>query len=169
LSAYLIVFGAAVRADGSPSGSLLRRVQGALEFARTVVNPKFIATGGVGHYGPAEAVVIRELLMRGGIRQEDILLEDRARDTLDSIEFCHAILAGRGDVDVVVPCTSPYHIPRCVVLFRIMGYETRVPPMPSDRPHLALLKWMIYALKECIVLPYDALLLLFRHRIRGMR
>ena len=152
-----------MRADGSPSGSLARRVKGAVAFARTVANPKFIATGGIGCHGPAEAVVIRELLMRSGIGQQDILLEDQARDTLDSIEFCHAILAGRTDIEVVVPCTSSYHIPRCVVLFRMLGYTTRMPPMPVDRLYLAFPKWLIYVIKECIALPYDALLLLVRH------
>lgn len=162
MSVYLIIFGAAVRADGSPSGSLARRVDGALTLARTVANPKFIATGGVGRHGPAEAVVIRELLMRGGIRQEDVLLEDQARDTLDSIEFCDAILAECTDVEVVVPCTSTYHIPRCAMLLRMLGYTIRIPPMPADRSHLSLPKWLLYVIKECVALPYDALLLFLR-------
>src|ERR1019366_8269193 len=127
MSAYLIILGAAVRADGSPSGSLARRVEGALAFAQTTRAPKFIPTGGVGRYGPAEAEVIQELLMRGGIRQEDITLEDRAQNTLESVEYCHAILSARSDVDIIVPCTSTYHIPRCAVLFRILGYKVRMP------------------------------------------
>jgi uncharacterized SAM-binding protein YcdF (DUF218 family) len=163
VSVYLIIFGAAVHADGSPSGSLARRVEGAIAFARTVAKPKFIATGGIGRYGPAEAVVIRELLMRSGIGQQDILLEDQARDTLDSIEFCHAILVGCDDVEVVVPCTSTYHIPRCALLFRMLGYAIRIPPMPSDQPHLPWPKRLIYVIKECVAVPYDALLLSVRH------
>jgi uncharacterized SAM-binding protein YcdF (DUF218 family) len=163
VSVYLIIFGAAVRADGSPSGSLARRVEGAVAFARTVANPKFIATGGVGRHGPAEAVVIRELLMRDGIGQQDILLEDRARDTLDSIELCDAILAKCTDVEVVVPCTSTYHIPRCAMLLRMLGYTIRIAPMPADQPHLSLPKWLFYVIKECVALPYDALVLFLRH------
>lgn len=72
---YLVILGAAVRQDGTPSGSLSRRVEGALAFARSVGCAKFLATGGVGRHGPAEALVIRQLLRAGGIRDEDILVE----------------------------------------------------------------------------------------------
>ena len=165
VAAYLVIFGAAVRADGSPSGSLVRRVEGALAFARTIANARFIATGGIGRHGPAEAVVIRDLLMRGGIAEPDIFLEDKAHDTLDSIERCHAILAQHADVELVVPCTSRYHQPRCAALFSLLGYAVRVPPMPAERPQLPLLKWVLYMMKEFVALPYDAVLLLIRHRV----
>src|SRR5215469_3733680 len=169
MSAYLIIFGAAVRADGSPSGSLARRVEGALGFARTIRAPKFIPTGGLGKNGPTEAEVMRELLMSDGVRQEDIILEDRARNTLESAEYCHAILSARKDVEVIVPCTSRYHIPRCALLLRILGYKVRVPKMPMDRPYLPLAKWILYVTKEFIALPRDAVVLFFRYRFCSRR
>lgn len=169
LSTYIIIFGAAVRANGTPSGSLVRRVQGALAFAQTVRDPKYVATGGVGRYGPAEASVMQEMLLRDGVRSEDIILENRARDTMDSVRFCDVILRTRGDVDKVVPCTSRYHLPRCALLFRMLGYKVRVPEMPTDRPHLPLKKWLFFLLKEFVSLPYDAFLMIptswsVRHR-----
>ncbi len=169
VSAYLIIFGAAVRDDGSPSGSLLRRVEGAVAFSRTIANPKFIPTGGVGRHGPSEAVVIRDLLVHKGIKPQDILLEDRARDTLESIKYCDAILMSCDDLEVVVPCTSRYHIPRCALLFRMLGYTVRIPHMPADLPQLPLRKWIFFVLKEFIALPYDALLLLFEDRRARVR
>lgn len=169
MSVYLIIFGAAVRPDGSPSGSLTRRVDGAIAFARTISRPMFIATGGVGRYGPAEAVVIRDLLLQSGVRADDILLEIHARDTLESIEFCGAILAGCDDVEFVVPCTSRYHIPRCALLIRLLGYRVKIPIMPPDRRYIGVMKWVTYVLKELIALPYDACLLLMRRAVRVMR
>ena len=164
MSVYLVIFGAAVRADGSPSGSLQRRVDGALAFARTVANPRFIPTGGIGRHGPSEAMVIRDLLMRNDIQPQDILLEDKASDTLESIEYCNAILVRCADIDAVVPCTSRYHIPRCALLFRLLGYKVLIPQMPDDRPQLPLRKWIYFVLKEFISLPYDAVLLLLKGR-----
>lgn len=155
-----------MRADGSPSGSLTRRAEGAIAYARTVANPKFIATGAVGRYGRAEAVVIRDLLMRDGIPKHDILLEDQARSTLDSVEFCDAILVRCTDVEAVVPCTSPYHIPRCALLFRLLGYKIQIASMPGDLPDLPLTKWLSYVIKEFAALPFDVLLLLLRHGVR---
>ena len=159
MSTYLIIFGAAVRADGTPSGTLARRVQGALAFAQKLASPKFITTGGVGRHGPAEALVMRDMLMHHGVSPDDIIVEDKARDTMDSVRLCDFILKARGDVGEVVPCTSRYHIPRCALLFRMIGYTVRVPQMPADRPHLAMRKWLLFVLKEFISLPYDALLL----------
>jgi uncharacterized SAM-binding protein YcdF (DUF218 family) len=162
LATYLIIFGAAVRADGSPSGSLRRRVEGALASAPAFADARFIVTGGVGRKGPAEAVVMRDLLMQGGISSEHILLEKQAKDTLESIELCGKILAGLDDVERVMPCTSRYHIPRCAVLLRLLGYRVAIPRMPADRPHLGLRKWLTYVLKEFLALPYDVMLLLLR-------
>ena len=161
MSVYLIIFGAAVRADGSPSGSLQRRVEGALANARTIGDPMFIPTGGVGRFGPAEAVVMQQMLLQAGVEPQKIIIEATAQDTLQSIAFCHAILCRQNDVETVIPCTSRYHIPRCALLLRMLGYKVRIPVMPADRPHLPLRKWISFILKEFLALPYDALLLLF--------
>jgi len=167
LAHYLVIFGAAVRADGTPGGSLSRRVEGALAFARGAGSAKFLATGGVGRYGPAEALVVRDLLRSRGVRDEHILVEDRATDTLESIVNCDAILRTREDVELVFPCTSRYHVARCALLFRLLGYRVRWPSMPADRRHIGMWKWLAYGLKEVVVTPYDALLLL--SRLPGLR
>jgi uncharacterized SAM-binding protein YcdF (DUF218 family) len=163
MAVYLIIFGAAVRADGSASGSLQRRVEGALANAEAIADAKFIPTGGLGRYAPPEAVVMERLLLQNDVKPENIFLEDKAHDTLESIRYSHAILAACDDVDAVIPCTSPYHIPRCALLLRMLGYKVRIPEMPADRPHLALRKWIVFVLKEFLALPYDALLLLLKH------
>ena len=160
MAVYLVIFGAAVREDLTPSGSLERRVRVALAFASGLTRPMFLGTGGVGRYGPSEASVIRDLLLRAGVPAERILVEDRARDTLESVRNCDSILAGRGDVECVAPCTSLYHVPRCALLFRLLGYRVRIPPTQDDRSHLGLRKWLYFILKEVVALPYDAVLLL---------
>jgi uncharacterized SAM-binding protein YcdF (DUF218 family) len=159
---YLVIFGAAVRADGTPSGSLLRRVEGALAIARGVPNRIFLATGGVGRHGPAEASVIRRLLLAAAVKADEILIEDQAKDTLQSVLFCDRILRRRPDVDLLIPCSSRYHNLRCALLFRMLRYRVEIRSMPKERPHLPLWKWLLYVLKEAIALPYDAALLLFR-------
>ncbi|MBL8773483.1 MAG: YdcF family protein [Phenylobacterium sp.] len=165
MAAYLVIFGAAVKADGQPSGTLRRRVEGALAIGRDLPDPVYLPTGGQGRHGPAEAAIMRDLLLAGGAPADRIVVEDRARDTLESVERCHALLAARGDAQAVIPCTSRYHIPRCALLFRILGYPVRTFPMPADRPHVGWRKWLTYVAKECLALPYDAVLLLSRrHR-----
>ncbi len=165
VSTCFVIFGAAIRPDGTASGSLARRVEGALRLADEAPARMFLATGGVGRYGAAEAHVIRDLLVAAGVDGREILVEDQAADTLESVRFCDGILRLRSDIDLLVPCTSRYHVPRCALLFRLLGYRVRVGRMPADLPYLGWRKWTAYVLKECLVLPYDALLLLLRTRI----
>jgi uncharacterized SAM-binding protein YcdF (DUF218 family) len=162
LTDYFIIFGAAVLPDGRPSGFLLRRVQGALDAARCIPDRIFIATGGVGRHGPSEASIIRDLLVKGGVEPNEILIEDRACDTLQSALFCDEILRRQRNVAQIVPCSSNFHIPRCALLLRILGYRSRIIDMPADRPHVAITRWSAYMLKELIATPYDAAMLLLR-------
>jgi uncharacterized SAM-binding protein YcdF (DUF218 family) len=162
LTDYFIIFGAAVLPNGRPSGFLLRRVQGALDAARDTPDRMFLATGGVGRYGPAEATIMRDLLLEGGVEPHEIVVEDQARDTLQSVLFCDEILRGRSHIHRIIPCSSNFHIPRCALLLRILGYRISLVDMPYDRPHVAMGQWLLYVLKEIIATPYDAGLLLLR-------
>lgn len=166
MSVYLVIFGAAVRPDGTPSGSLSRRVEGALAIAREIPNAMFLATGGVGRYGPSEATIIRGLLVAAGTDPGHILIEDHAKDTLQSVLLCDRILRSRLDIELLIPCSSGYHNMRCALLFRMLGYRVEVRPMPKDRPHLPRWKWLLYIVKEAIALPYDAALLMCRRAWR---
>ena len=157
-----MIFGAAVGADGTPSGSLSRRVTGALALARGIPSRIFLATGGVGRHGPSEASVVRDLLLVAGVPPDDIVIEDKATDTLQSVLFCHAILRGRNDVSLLVPCSSGYHNFRCGLLFGMLGYRVRIERMPPELEKLGLWKWSRYVAKEILAVPYDATLLLVR-------
>ena len=163
---YIVIFGAAVRADGSPSGSLLRRCQTALcHGGLGALGPFYLPTGGVGRHGPAEALVMRDWLLLQGVAESRIVLECEARDTLQSVRLCSRILQRRGDADSVQVATSDYHGPRCALLFRIAGFDSQVLPAAPDRSHLGTAKWLRYALKELIATPWDAAWLLW-HRFR---
>jgi len=76
---YFVIFGAAVKPDGQPSGTLLRRVQGAWQLGKETDSACFIVTGGVGEHGPAEGLVMQQLLLRMGVRcQRGAMPSDRA-------------------------------------------------------------------------------------------
>lgn len=160
MTTYLVIFGAAVRPDGSASGSLRRRCESALAAAAGVRDPMYLPTGGVGRYGKAEALVARDILLAAGVEPSRVVIEDRARDTLQSVRRCAAILRRRGDADELLVCTSGYHAPRCTLLFRLAGFRARAAAAAPDRPHLGTPKWLRYVVKECLATPWDALLLL---------
>lgn len=166
---YLVIFGAAVRTDGTPSGTLQRRIDGALAAARGEPDPWFVTTGGLGREGFVEAEVMARRLVAAGVPQDRILIEGQARDTLESVEFCHALLAGRGGVDELLVCTSPYHQPRCALLLALRGYRVRRPPMPRDLPSVGPAKWLAYVAKEFVSTPYDCILMLCKLMFSGRR
>jgi len=160
---YYVVFGAAVRPGGLPSGTLSRRVLGALASARANTNEgreRFLLTGGIGEHGPSEAEVMARLLRAEGVPDERIVLEPESKDTLESVARCSEILVARGDAARVHVCTSPYHSLRCALLFRILGVRARVAAMPGDRGALGLWTWSYYWARDLIAIPYDALLAL---------
>lgn len=160
VAVYLVIFGAAVRADGSASGSLRRRCESALRFGRELDAPYYLATGGVGRHGPAEALVMRDILVEHGVAPDRVLLETQARDTLESVRLCTRLLRSRGDVQQVLVCSSSYHNARCVLLFRLAGFRCEARATPSDRAFIGSATWLRYVLKEFIATPWDAALLL---------
>ena len=101
-----------------------------------------------------------QLLIEGGIAPDRITTERKARNTLESVRSCDAIMRASGNVIEVIPCTSLYHIPRCAVLLRLLGWKVRVVAMPSD---VAAVRWrtlLWYWMRELIALLYDVALLL---------
>jgi uncharacterized SAM-binding protein YcdF (DUF218 family) len=163
---YIVIFGAAVRADGSASGSLRRRCDNAVRYGGAgPEGPFYLASGGVGRHGPAEALVMRDILLELGVAAARILLECEAGDTLQSVRLCTRILQRRGNVDQVWVSTSSYHRLRCALLFRLAGYDSSALPAASDRPYLGRGKWLRYVIKEWMATPWDAVMLLW-HRFR---
>jgi uncharacterized SAM-binding protein YcdF (DUF218 family) len=164
---YFVVFGAAVKPDGQPSGTLQRRVEGAWRLGKDVAHGKFIVTGGVGRHGPAESEVMKRLLLELGAQEEQILVEDQAEDTMQSVLHCRDILNQQADASrEVIVCSSRYHNYRCQMLFRLAGVPCRRGEMPSDRPTLGTAKWLYYYFREAAAIPWDFLHLCLLRMLR---
>lgn len=167
-NAYFVIFGAAVRPDGSPSGTLARRVEGAWRLGQQCEGARYLVTGGQGRHGPPEAQVMKDLLLGLGARDVDIVVDAHSQDTLDSAIHCARLLRTQTQgFESVTVCSSPYHNFRCQMLLRMLGIPARRGRMPSDRPALGLGKWLYYWVREAAAIPWDALqmgLHLFRRR-----
>ncbi|MFC7607826.1 YdcF family protein [Teichococcus aestuarii] len=125
----IVIFGAAVRADGGPSLTLRRRVMAAAAFGATLPSPLYVPTGAKGRHGPAEAEVMGRLLQDLGVPAAAIRLEPTGTDTLSSARACAALL--RGHQGPVYAASSGYHLPRCVMLLRLYGLRARAAPPPE--------------------------------------
>ena len=163
-SAAIIIFGAAVRPDGSASPALHRRVDAAADFGAGLPAPLYLPTGAQGRFGPPECAVMAELLRGRGVPAERILEEPTGTDTLSSVLACASLLRNRGHAGPVFAATSGYHLPRCLLLLRLAGMPARAVPPPAADPSLPR-RWF-WRLREAPALPYDAALMLVA-RLRG--
>jgi vancomycin permeability regulator SanA len=159
-----VIMGAAVMADGRPSGAMRRRVEGALDLARKSQDAFYIVTGGKGRYGPPEAEVMKFELQASGVPEDRIVPETVSKDSLSSVENCARIIKKYADVESVFVCSDRYHIPRCRWLFWMLGISTRPGHMPSGLKANGILRWSIYYFREIIATPVDTLLML-GHRL----
>jgi uncharacterized SAM-binding protein YcdF (DUF218 family) len=103
---------------------------------------------------------MRELLQARAIPAASILLEETGTDTLSSVRAVATMLRLRGIGAPVFAASSLYHLPRCLLLLRLMGVPARpaIPPVVS-----AGTQWWrrcYWWLREVPALPYDCMLAL---------
>lgn len=122
----VLILGCAVHPGGVPSPALRRRVQLALETARGKAQVRFMPVGGQGRFGPAEAEVMRRLLVEAGVNDAEISAVPEGDNTIRSLRASWPVLcrelAGGGAVYV---CSDAYHVPRCRLILRVWGLRTR--------------------------------------------
>ena len=165
--AAIIILGAAVRADGSPSRALRDRVEAALAWGQAQAKlPLYVPTGGIGRHGPAEAEVMARLLMNAGVLAADILAEPTGTDTLSSAIACIRLLRAAGHAGPVRLATHRYHLPRCLLLFWLGGVPALAAQPPPGPAATGQPRRWFWRLREVPAIPYDAVLMVW-HRALG--
>ncbi len=160
----IIIFGAAVRPDGSPSGALRDRVAAAAHFGATLPDAHYMPTGGQGRFGPPEAEMMAALLLAHGVDAALITQERTARNTIGSVRACARLLPQGARV---YAATSGYHLPRCLVLLRIAGLDAHpCPPPAGPASRRAAQRWF-WRLREVAALPVDTAVLLWQRALWG--
>ena len=157
-NAAIVIFGAAVRPDGSPSHALRRRVEAAVAFGQLLDAPLFVPSGAAGRHGPPEAAVMADLLRRLGVPDARIVGEQTGTDTLSSVRAVARLLAARDHRGPVYAASNAYHLPRCVVLLWLAGLPARPCPPPAGPASRHWCKRWYWRLREVPALPYDAAL-----------
>ncbi len=121
-SDVVIVLGAQVKRDGTPSVALERRLNVALsiylEKRQTV-----IVCGAQGSDEPApEGEVMRAWLTARGVLEQDVVAETASFNTRENLLYAKEIMRERGLSHAVV-VTSDYHVARALALCRQVGIE----------------------------------------------
>ncbi len=114
----MIVLGAQVNPDGSPSVQLEWRLSAALDNYKLKRIP-IVVTGAQGDNEPAtEASVMANWLVERGVNRADIRLDETSFNTKENIANAMKYLPGVKDVLIV---TSDYHLPRALQIAKDQG------------------------------------------------
>lgn len=121
-SDVVIVLGAQVLADGTPSVALERRLTLSLSIYQEK-RQTVIVCGAQGSDEPApEGEVMRDWLIARGARPEDVVAETASFNTRENLLFAKEIMEQRGLSRATV-VTSDYHVARALSLCRQVGIE----------------------------------------------
>ncbi len=126
---YIIVLGSQVK-DGEVTPLLASRVDAAIAFynkqEKTGSPPKLLFSGGQGYDETcSEAEAMKKYALRQKISSSDILLEDKATTTLQSMKFCKKIMDEHsyGKPYNCIYATNNYHVLRAGMLARQAGLK----------------------------------------------
>jgi uncharacterized SAM-binding protein YcdF (DUF218 family) len=129
-ASLIVVLGGSIRPDDGdrshsvPGTDTLYRCLRALELYRASPCP-IVVSGGKVHPsepGPPVADVMREFLLNGGVRSEDLIVEASSRTTHENAVETVRLLEKRS-LDRIVLVTDADHLPRAVGCFRKQGVE----------------------------------------------
>jgi uncharacterized SAM-binding protein YcdF (DUF218 family) len=159
----IVIFGAALLADGRPSPSLLRRIGYGLKAAAVHPDALILCSGGVGRAGPSEASIMAEVLLRRGVAPGRLVLEETSLDTLQSVIAAARFVRRRG-LDGAVVCSDRYHLPRIRLMLAALGIATAPGPTAPGLAGTRLVYWLRMYLREALAIPYDVGIVLVRRR-----
>lgn len=118
---YIIVLGAQVREEG-PSVVLRYRLDAAIEYLNENPDTICIVSGGQGANEPfSEAEGMSDYLIKHGIEQERILLEDKSANTVENIQNSKALMEQPYNGIGIV--TNDFHVFRAVQIAKVQGLE----------------------------------------------
>lgn len=125
---YVIVLGCKIREDGSLTPLLKGRVDRAIEFAKlqkeeTGKDIVFIPSGGKGNDEViTEAQAIKNYLLDQGIKNKNIILEDKSTNTYENIKFSNKLIKSKNK-DNIIFSTTNYHVFRAGIIATNQGLK----------------------------------------------
>lgn len=150
----IVVLGAGVAADGTPSLSLRDRVAEGLELFEAGYAEWLVMSGGIDpDHGQSEPVAMRQLALEAGVSPERIVLDEAGKDTRASARSCAELFRER-DWRRALVVSHGYHLLRAKSAFRREGVEVFTVPATETR---RLVREPYYVLRECAAWLFYAL------------
>ena len=115
----IIVLGAGLRIDGTPSNMLEDRLKGAIELYKKGIAPKIIVSGDRSGDDYDEVSAMKKFCMDNGVPESDIVRDDLGYSTYETMDNT---VREMGYKKVII-VTQKYHLYRSVYIARRMGAD----------------------------------------------
>lgn len=124
----IVVLGAGLRRDNTPTATLRTRSSRAADLWHQGIAPRVICTGAVPRLATiSEAEGCRQVLLAAGVPDEAILLENRSRSTEENALYTAELMQANNWNSAVI-VSSRYHLFRANWLFNRLGIEAYTSP-----------------------------------------
>lgn len=118
---HILVLGARIIDEDTPCKVLEERLKSSIDYLKKFKCTKVIVSGGTGEDEPvSEGFVMKKFLVRSGISENRILIEDSSRNTFENLRNTREILKG---IDEILIITSGYHLFRSRILANRIGFK----------------------------------------------
>lgn len=148
---YVVVLGAGIKKDGSPTATLEKRLEKCIEYAARYPDTYIVVSGGQGKNEPMpEGQAMARYLQSRGVDQERIIIEDKSTSTMENFKYTKELI---GEQEEIAFITNDFHIFRAKILagrnnFKAYGYGTPTPAIVLINSYLreffALIKSLLF-------------------------
>lgn len=125
----ILVLGAGLLPDGSPSLMLRERIDMGIQLYETGAAPKLLMSGDHGREDYDEVNAMKDAALNAGVPSEDVFMDHAGFSTYDSLYRSKAIFGA----ERVVVVTQAYHLPRALYIASRLGLEAVGVPCDTRR------------------------------------
>jgi uncharacterized SAM-binding protein YcdF (DUF218 family) len=150
----IVVLGARVLPDGTPSGALQARVERGVELWHAGAAPLLVFSGGAVTHPIPEAEVAYRLAAGLGVPAEACLCELESRSTRENARRTAALLEPRG-IRRVLLVSDPFHLFRAARSFWREGMDAEPVPTQWEARGLGRREHLLWTLRELPALLKD--------------
>lgn len=128
----IIVLGAGLNRSGRPGWALTRRAEFGAELWQEGKAHIVICTGAQAeNYPRSEADACKELLLKNGVSESAIVMEDQSHSTEENALYSHEIMQQHG-WETAILVSDSYHMLRAEWIFRQEGISAYTHPVPFN-------------------------------------
>ena len=125
----ILVLGAGLQPDGSPSPMLRERIETGIRLYEAGAAPKLLMSGDHGRADHDEVNAMKDAAIAAGIPSGDVFMDHAGFNTYDSLYRAGAIFGA----ERVLIVTQAYHLPRALYIAARLGLEAEGVPCDTQR------------------------------------